>query len=125
MLQKSIEKAHGQLETREYYLTGDIKWLCQHKDWKGIKSIIMERKVLEKEKEKHIEYRYYISSLAEDINLASRAVRGHWSVESMHWHLDVTFREDYHTTADKTAAQNHTIIRKWCLRIKKIVYIYI
>ncbi len=34
---KSIEKSHGQLETREYYQTGDIKWLCQRKDWKGIK----------------------------------------------------------------------------------------
>ena len=115
---KSIEKAHGQMKTREYYQTGDIKWLCQYKDWKGMKSIIMERKVLEKEK--HTEYRYYISSFAEDINLASRAVRGHWSVESMHWHLDVTFREDYNTTADKTAAQNHNIIRKWCLSILKL-----
>ena len=56
--------------------------------------------------EKHTEYRYFISSLPEDINLASRAVRGHWSVESMHWHLDVTFREDYNTTAEKTGAQN-------------------
>ncbi len=117
---KSIEKSHGQLETREYYQTGDIKWLCQRKDWKGMKSIIMEHKVLEKEGEKHTEYRYFISSLPEDINLASRAVRGHWSVESMHWHLDVTFREDYNTTADKTAAQNHNIIRKWCLSILKL-----
>ena len=117
---KSIEKSHGQLETREYYQTGDIKWLCQRKGWKGMKSIIMEHKVLEKEGEKHTEYRYFISSLPEDINLASRAVRGHWSVESMHWHLDVTFREDYNTTADKTAAQNHNIIRKWCLSILKL-----
>lgn len=117
---KSMEKAHGQVETREYYQTGDIKWLCQHKDWKGMKSIIMERRILEKEGGKPTEYRYFISSLPEDINLASRAVRGHWSVESMHWHLDVTFREDYNTTADKTAAQNHNIIRKWCLSILKL-----
>ncbi len=117
---KSIEKAHGQLETREYYQTGDIKWLCQRKDWKGMKSIIMERKVLEKKGRQHTEYRYYISSIAEDINLASRAVWGHWSVESMHWHLDVTFREDYNITADKTAAQNHNIIRKWCLSVLKL-----
>lgn len=117
---KSIEKAHGQLETREYYQTGGINWLCQRKSWKGMKSIIMERKILEKEGEQHTECRYYISSLAEDIDLASRAVRGHWSVESMHWHLDVTFREDYNTTSDKTAAQNHNIIRKWCLSVLKL-----
>ncbi len=42
-------------------------------------------------------------------------------MESMYWHLDVTFREDANTTIDKTAAQNHNIIRKWCLSILKMV----
>ena len=37
----------------------------------------------------------------------------------MHWHLDVTFREDANTTVDKTAAQNLNIIRKWSLSILK------
>ena len=67
-----------------------------------------------------VEYRYFISSLKEDIELASRAVRGHWRIESMHWHLDVTFREDANATIDKTAAQNLNIIRKWCLSILKV-----
>ena len=38
----------------------------------------------------------------------------------MHWHLDVTFREDANMTIDKTAAQNLNIIRKWCLSILKV-----
>lgn len=50
-----------------------------------------------------------------------RAVRGHWSIESMHWHLDVTFREDENATIDKMAAQNLNIIRKWSLSILKMV----
>ena len=33
----------------------------------------------------------------------------------MHWHLDVTFREDANTTIDKIAAQNQNII-KMCIR---------
>ena len=73
-----------------------------------------------KEEKERVEYRYFISSLPEDIELASRAIRGHWSIESMHWHLDVTFREDANTTIDKTAAQNLNIIRKWCLSILKV-----
>lgn len=40
----TVEKAHGQLEKREYYQTEDIKWLSQKKEWKGIKSIGMEEK---------------------------------------------------------------------------------
>ena len=39
----------------------------------------------------------------------------------MHWHLDVTFREYANETVDKLAAQNHNIIRKWCLSILKMV----
>ena len=67
------------------------------------------------------EYQYYISSLSTDIETFRRAVRGHWSVESMHWHLDVTFREDANTTLDKQAAQNQNIIRKWSLSILKMI----
>lgn len=114
------EKAHGQLEKREYYQTEDILWLKAGKEWKGIKSIGMERKTVEKERKKTVEYRYFISSLKNDIETLSRAVREHWSVESMHWHLDVTFREDANKTLDKIAAQNQNIIRKWCLSILKI-----
>ena len=54
-----------------------------------------------------------------DIDSFVRAVRGHCSAESMHWHLDVTFKEDANHTLDKTAAQNHNIIRKWGLSILK------
>lgn len=118
---KVKEKAHGQIEIREYYQTEDIKWLEQKKEWKGLKSIGMERKTIEKNGQKRKEYRYFISSLKIDIEVLSRAVRGHWSVESMHWHLDVTFCEDANTTIDKMAAQNHNIIRKWCLSILKMM----
>ena len=116
---KTREKAHGQIEIREYYQTEDIRWLSQKKNWKGLRSIVMEKKRIEKAGKITYEYRYFISSLKTDINEVSRAVRGHWSIESMHWHLDVTFREDANTTIDKMAAQNLNIIRKWSLSILK------
>lgn len=121
---KTIEKAHSQLEIREYYQTKEIGWLPQKKDWKGLKSIGMEEKTIRKDGQEKKEFRYYISSLNEDIELFSRAVRGHWSVESMHWQLDVTFKEDANTTLDKQAAENLNIIRKWCLSILKMVEIF-
>ncbi|MEY8238413.1 ISAs1 family transposase [Lachnospiraceae bacterium 66-29] len=80
----------------------------------------MEKKTLEKGGIRKEEYRYFISSIKEDIELASRAVRGHWSIESMHWHLDVTFCEDENRTIDKIAAQTLNIIRKWRLSILKM-----
>ena len=120
---RTIEKAHNRIEIREYYQTEDIKWLFQKKHWKGLKSIGMEEKTIRKNGKEEKEYRYYISSLKTDIELFARAVRGHWAVESMHWQLDVTFREDANHTLDKIAAQNHNVIRKWCLSILKLIEI--
>ena len=42
----TTEKAHGQVEKREYYQTEEIKWLAQNKEWNGIKSIGMEEKTI-------------------------------------------------------------------------------
>lgn len=67
-----------------------------------------------------IEERYFISSLPEGIEDAVRAVQGHWMVESYHWHLDVTFREDGNHTIEKQAAYNLNIIRKLSLNILKL-----
>jgi len=36
----------------------------------------------------------------------SEAVRGHWGIESMHWVLDVNFREDDSRTRERTLANN-------------------
>ena len=124
LYKKTSEKSHGQIEIREYYHTEEIKWIACKNEWKGLKSVGMEEKTILKEGEKKKEYRYYISSLKEDIDLFSRAVRGHWSVESMHWYLDVTFKEDANRTLDKRAAENLNIIRKWCLSILKMVEIF-
>ncbi|WP_215905170.1 ISAs1 family transposase [Treponema phagedenis] len=115
------EKAHGQFETRNFYITDDIAWLSNKSKWEGIKSIGMVETVITKGEKTTIERRYYISSLAAHIDLFMKAVRGHWAIESMHWHLDVTFKEDANTTIDKNAATNQNIIRKWALAILKRV----
>ena len=115
------EKAHGQIERREYYQSGDIGWLHQKKRWPGLKSIIMEKKTIFTKAGEKVERRYFISSLPLNIDLVCRAARGHWAVEIMHWYLDVTFREDANSTLDKIAAQNQNIIRKWALSILKLM----
>jgi len=117
---KTIEKAHGQIETREYFQTDDIDWIHDKKNWPGLQSIGMVKTTCKSYKGESCDIRYFISSLEPSIDLFSKAVRGHWSVESMHWHLDVTFREDKNQTYEKTAAQNMNILRKLALSILKI-----
>ena len=42
-------------------------------------------------------------------------------VESYHWHLDVTFREDANRTLEKQAAFNLNIMRKLAINVLKVV----
>jgi predicted transposase YbfD/YdcC len=67
------------------------------------------------------ETRYFISSLPLDAKEVARAIRGHWMVESYHWHLDVTFREDENRTLEKQAAFNMNILQKLALNVLKII----
>ena len=68
---KTQEKARSQIEPREYYQTSDVKRLSQYKKWKGLKSIAMERKTLNKVGKVTHKTRYFISSLQLDIDTLS------------------------------------------------------
>ena len=60
-----------------------------------------------------IQKRYYLSSLEVDAGKLEEAVRGHWSVEnSLHWVLDVVFREDDSRVRRGYAAENFGMLRK-------------
>ncbi|GHV30136.1 putative transposase - IS1548 [Clostridia bacterium] len=120
---RTVEKARSQIEKREYYQTDNIEWLPNKKRWKGLRSIGMTVNTMRKGEETTVEKRYYISSLSTDVELFCKAVRGHWAIESMHWQLDVTFREDYNKTLDRNAALNLNILRKMCLPILKMLNI--
>ena len=106
---RSVEKARSGVEKREYWQTEDVTWLPQRKNWAGLKSIAMTRNTVTKHGVHTTEARYFISSLPLDVKEIARAIRSHWMVESYHWHLDVTFREDANRTLKQQAAFNLNI----------------
>lgn len=118
---KTLEKARGGVEKREYWQTDDIDWLTQKKEWAGLKSIAMTRNTIVKNGAQTTETRYFISSLDTEVKEIARAIRGHWMVESYHWHLDVTFREDADHTLNKHLAYNLNIMRKLALNLLKLL----
>jgi len=120
---KTVEKARSSVERREYWQTENIAWLGQRKNWSGLKSIAMTRNTIIKDGVETSQTRYFISSLPLNAKEIARAIRGHWMVESHHWHLDVTFREDDNRTLDKQAAYNLNILRKLALSVLKIIHI--
>ena len=118
---KTLEKARGGIEKREYWQTNDVDWLWQKKEWAGLSSLVMTRNTIIKNEQTITETRFFIASLGLDVKEAARAIRGHWMVESYHWHLDVTFREDANHTLDKHAAYNLNIMRKLALNVLKLL----
>ena len=132
---KEREYKNGMTITYEYFQTEEVQWFEDKNDWKDLKSFGMVKKTItkivvnpktKKETEQtETEKRYYISNLIINIKLFSQAIRKHWSVENkLHWHLDVTFRQDKNRTLNKNALANLEIINKFCLGILKRVQVY-
>lgn len=121
-----IEKDHGRIETRRCLVTNDVAWLQeQHQHWSGLRSLIMiesTREVIGRNSTgtASVERRYYISSLPAKAALLGKTVRAHWGIEnSMHWVLDVAFREDDCRIRIGEAAQNFAILRRIALNLLK------
>ena len=55
-----------------------------------------------------------------DVNRFARYVRGHWAIENtLHWCLDVTFREDENRVRNRTAADNLAWLKRFGLSLLK------
>lgn len=117
---QTIEKGHGRVETRRYWQSTDIDWFQDKPLWKGLRSIGMVESIRKIKGKSTIERRYYLSSLPLDAARFAKAVRGHWGVEnSLHWSLDVTFREDDNRARTKNAAQNLASLRRIAINLIK------
>jgi len=118
---ETTDGEHGRIEVRRYYATSDIEWLNQKADWQGLQSIAMvesERTVLGQETSK--ERRYYISSLSASAKQLGQAIRSHWSIEnSLHWVLDIGFREDESRIRKDHAPENVATLRHIALNLLK------
>jgi len=111
------EKGHGRIEKREYFLETDIGWIKQRHDWQGLQAIGAVRSHVEEKGVVRCETRYFITSLT-DAKTFAKAVRGHWGVEnSLHWVLDVVFREDASRTRKDNSAENFSVVRRIALNM--------
>ncbi len=77
------------------------------RSWKGLKSIGQAITATTTSDGKETsEVRYYISSREPKVKEFAKSVRGHWSIESMHWILDVVFDEDSSRLRNGDSTQN-------------------
>ena len=109
---KTVEKGHGRIEIRKYYYSQDIGLMLDaKKEWVGLKGVGMIERVTEIKGVITREFSYYIGSI-DNVEEFEKAVRNHWKVESMHWSLDVTYRDDANRTRKGFAPQNMAVLKR-------------
>lgn len=120
---RSADGGHGRIEIRCAWTISDpefIDWLDPNDRWEDLKSIGMvegERQVDGKTEQ---ETRYYISSLSGKAEEFAHAVRSHWGIEnSVHWVLDIAFREDDSRVRKGHGPENLAILRRLALNLLK------
>ena len=115
---ETVNGGHGRIETRKHLMSSDISWLQDKENWSGLKSIGMVESIREIKGECSHEKRYYISSLECDAKKFGSAVRSHWGIEnSLHWVLDIAFREDESRIRKGSAPENFAAIRHIALNL--------
>lgn len=114
------EQGHGRLDERSYYLTKAPPDLARKKEWPWVKAIGYSVRITQHADGRETdEVRYYILSRYLSGKRFSEAVRGHWGIESMHWVLDVTFREDDSRTRERTLGNNLSWLRRFAVTLLK------
>jgi predicted transposase YbfD/YdcC len=109
---EEIDKGHGRIEHRMCYVSDQIHWLEQRKQWRDLKTVIMVESRVSVGEQTTTEQRYFISSLAANAKQIAEAIRSHWAVEnSLHWVLDVTLREDDSRVRKDHAPENMAMVR--------------
>jgi predicted transposase YbfD/YdcC len=117
----TVEKGHGRIETRTYAASSNVDWIASERSYPGqprfgnIKTILKVHARVEYADRCSFDTRYYISSAPLDIERIAKAARGHWGVESMHWLLDVEFKDDQSRYRTGHGAKNMAVVRRFAL----------
>lgn len=113
------EKNRERVEKRTAFVTNHVSWLAGVDEWEGLCCIGAIHSEVEAANEKSDTWHYYISGKGLNPDELLRHARMEWAVETMHWLLDVHFREDFFRVLDKNVQQNMNILRKLALNLIK------
>ena len=116
----AFDDSHGRLVRRRVFICPEAASLEALSDWPGLRTVLAVESIrsVNGSAKVEAEIRYFLSSSAGDPNALAQAIRRHWSIEnSLHWVLDVTFREDDSRVRDRTAARNLALLRKMALNL--------
>lgn len=121
---QTIDGDHGRIETRDITVIHDIGWLQERHNWPAMAGVVMVESTrimpgptpgtdkIERET------RLYITSLVLTAILVAPLIRDHWAIEnSLHWVLDMVFRDDECRLRTDNAPANFTTIKHIALNL--------
>ena len=109
---ETIEKNRGRIEHRIAFTTQNIGWIYKGNEWINLACIGAINRIVTTADHVSNEWHYFISNRNLTATDLLKHVRLEWSVETMHWMLDVHFGEDFCRILNKDGQQNLNIIRK-------------
>lgn len=118
---ETLEKEHGRIETRRYVWVSELNWLDRaiRQNWKKLSGVGMVERTREINGKLSTEHGFYIGSAGiSSAETFAQAARAHWGIEnSLHWVLDVVFREDDCRVRLGHAPRNFSTLRKFALSL--------
>ena len=112
---RTVNKGHGRIEIRQCWTISDpdlLRYLRGAQEWEKLRSVVKVQAERRIGQERSVEQRYYLSSLIGNAQRTLEATRSHWQIEnSLHWVLDIAFREDESRIRKEHGAQNFAILR--------------
>jgi predicted transposase YbfD/YdcC len=120
---RTVNKGHGRIETRDCWALSDpdiLTYIIDYKEWPGLHSLIKVTSDRQIDGQSTHATRYFISSLPPVASHLLAAVRAHWHIEnSLHWVLDLAFREDANRSRKDNAPQNLAVLHHIALNFLK------
>ena len=114
------DEGQGRIRERSDFLAKAPRDFAPGKEWPWIEAIGCAVRVAQHaDGAESDEARYYPSTRDLSGERFGEAVRGHWSIESMRWVLDVTFREDEHRARERSLGNNLSGLRRFAVTLLK------
>lgn len=122
ILECQEKKKHGRLDHYTYYQLPAPADLPGRAAWRKLKTLGVAIRVSQRGEQETADVRFYINSLPLDVKLFAKSVRGHWGIENtLHWCLDVTFREDDSRVRERNLTNNMAWLKRFAISLLKQV----
>lgn len=117
---RTVDGDHGRIETRTTTVIHEVTWLRERHAWPGLNGIVVIDSLRETGGTSERLTRLYLTSLTLPAQSLGAIVRSHWAIEnSLHWVMDMVFRDDECRLRSDNAPANFTTLRHIALNLTR------